>query len=102
MNRSGYMEARELASEGRRVKRRLAQIALLVTIVLPRLAIAQNEGLTLERDGRTISLVPYGPNIVRVTMSTSTVAATASPGYGVVANPSSQGWTQERDAQGNE
>jgi len=101
--------ARALVPEGRRMSRRLVEKSLvwwlstlLLTIVPPRLATAQNEGVTLERDGRTISLVPYAPNIVRVTISTSRVAATSAPGYGIVADPSSQGWTYEKDARGNE
>ena len=74
--------------------------AVLVALSLPALGGAQNEGLVLERDGRVISLVPYAPNIVRVTMSTSKAAATAAPGYGIVANPSAEGWTHERDGEG--
>jgi alpha-D-xyloside xylohydrolase len=56
--------------------------------------------LVLERPGRVISLEPYAPNIVRVTMSTDKAAATGAPGYGIVARPSSDGWTHERDAEG--
>ena len=47
-----------------------------------------------------ISLEPYAPNIVRVTMSTDRAAATGAPGYGFVAKPSAEGWTHERDAEG--
>ena len=92
------MDARAFASEGKCSIWRTARRSLiwwlsafLVTAVPPRLAIAQNEGLVLERDGRFISLVPYAPNILRVTMSISKAAATAAPGYGIVANPSSAG-----------
>ncbi len=74
--------------------------AMLAALLLPVVAGAQDEGLVLERDGRVISLVPYGPKIVRVTMSTSKAAATAAPGYGIAASPSSQGWTHERDVEG--
>ena len=103
------MDARAFASEGKcsiwgTARRSLIWwlSAFLVTAVPPRLAIAQNEGLVLERDGRFISLVPYAPNILRVTISISKAAATAAPGYGIVANPSSQGWTHENDGQGND
>jgi alpha-glucosidase/alpha-D-xyloside xylohydrolase len=58
----------------------------------------QNAPLVLKREGRVIALEPYGPNILRVTMSTDTAAATAAPGYGIVAKPSTEGWTHERDA----
>ena len=49
--------------------------ALLLAVLCPGLAIAQTEGLVLERNGRVISLVPYAPNILRITMSTSKAAA---------------------------
>ena len=59
---------------------------------------AMAQGLVLEREGRVISLEPYAPNILRVTMSTDRAAATGAPGYGFVAQPSAEGWTHERDA----
>jgi alpha-glucosidase/alpha-D-xyloside xylohydrolase len=74
----------------------------LLTVLLGGVAIAQSGPLLLERDGRVISLVPYAPNIVRVTMSTDSTAATGAPGYGIVAEPSTQGWTHERDAEGGD
>ena len=61
---------------------------VLLTLSLGGIAIAQSAQFLLERDGRVISLVPYAPNIVRVTMSTDTAAATSAPGYGFVAKPS--------------
>jgi alpha-glucosidase/alpha-D-xyloside xylohydrolase len=64
-------------------------------------AMAQSP-LVLERDGRVISLEPYAPNILRVTMSTDKAAATGAPGYGFVAKPSAAGWTHERDAEGKD
>ncbi len=76
--------------------------ALLLAVLCPGLAIAQTEGLVLERNGRVISLVPYAPNILRITMSTSKAAAIGRPGYGIVANPAAQGWTHEQDAQGDD
>ena len=54
-------------------------------------AIAQSGPLVLERDGRAISLEPYAPNILRVTMSTDRAAATGAPGYGFVAQAFSGG-----------
>ena len=35
-------------------------------------------------------------------MSTETAAATSDPGYGIVAKPSMEGWTHERDADGDD
>jgi alpha-D-xyloside xylohydrolase len=72
----------------------------LLAAVLGGAAMAQSGPLVLERPGRVISLEPYAPNIVRVTMSTDKAAATGAPGYGIVATPSSDGWTHERDAEG--
>ena len=63
-------------------------------------AMAQSGPLVLERPGRVISLEPYAPNILRVTMSTDQAAAAAAAGYGFVAAPSSAGWTHERDRRG--
>ena len=61
-----------------------------------------NGPLVLKREGRVIALVPYAPNILRLTMSIDTAAATGAPGYGIVAQPSSEGWTHDRDADGND
>ncbi len=73
---------------------------LLPTCGLVVAAVAQAGPLVLDRDGRTISVEPYAPNVLRVTMSTDKASATAGPGYGILAKPSAQGWTQERDAEG--
>ncbi len=74
----------------------------LIAVLLGGAAMAQGGPLVLERDGRVISLVPYAPNVLRVTMSTDEAAATAAPGYGIVATPSATGWTHEQDAQRND
>ena len=73
---------------------------LLLTLSVGATAIAQR-GLLLRRDGRVISLVPYAPNILRVTISTGAAAATSEPGYGVVAKPATAGWTHEQNAGGD-
>jgi alpha-D-xyloside xylohydrolase len=75
---------------------------VLVTLSLAGGALAQNASLALERNGRMISLEPYAANILRITMSVDKTAATSAPGYGFVAKPSAEGWTHERDANGNE
>jgi alpha-glucosidase/alpha-D-xyloside xylohydrolase len=54
----------------------------------------------LQRDGGTIVLEPYGPNIVRITMSETKDAALTAPGYGFVGTPSMNGWSHEQDSQG--
>ncbi len=55
---------------------------------------AQNpQSLVLTSPGETIVLEPYAPNILRVTLSKDAKAATAAPGYGIVATPVATGWT---------
>jgi alpha-glucosidase/alpha-D-xyloside xylohydrolase len=89
----------------RHLIKRLLLISLsgvfLLTSANP-LAVAQGSSLVLSRAGRTISLQPYAPNILRVTMSTDVASAEAAPGYGLVAKPSAEGWTHERDADGDD
>ena len=53
----------------------------------------ENGKFVLARENRTIVLEPYGPGIVRVTMSSSQQAALGAPGYGIVGTPSMTGWT---------
>jgi alpha-D-xyloside xylohydrolase len=62
---------------------------------------AQGGPLVLQRRGRVIWLIPYAPNIVRVTISTDVAAGTSDPGYGFVGKVSAGGWTHERDADGD-
>ena len=80
---------------------KLGQI-LIGAVSLGAMAMAQSGPLVLEREGRVISLEPYAPNIVRVTMSTDKATASGLPGYGFVAQPSAQGWTHERDSEGDD
>jgi alpha-D-xyloside xylohydrolase len=67
-----------------------------------RAAVAQIGPLLREREGRVISLVPYAPNVLRVTMSIERAAATGAPGYGIAAMPSPAGWIHKRDADGTD
>jgi alpha-glucosidase/alpha-D-xyloside xylohydrolase len=54
----------------------------------------------LQRNNRTIVLEPYGPNIVRVTLSKEKPAALATPGYGIVGTSLMAGWSHEQDPSG--
>src|SRR6266498_4528761 len=74
-------------------KRRLGLV--LVMVLLGGAAMGQGGSLVLERDGRVISLEPYAPNVLRVTMSIDKAGATGAPGYGIVATPSATGWIHE-------
>ncbi len=75
--------------------------AALLAVSLCGVASAQGP-FVLERKGRFISLEPYAPNILRITMSSDKAAATGAPGYGFVAKPAPEGWTHERDAEGGD
>jgi len=79
--------------------RRLSAMLMPLLLGLP--AMAQGP-LVLERNSRVISLEPYAANVLRITMSTDKAAATGAPGYGIIGTPSSEGWTRDRDAEGND
>ena len=74
----------------------------LLGILLCGAAHAQSGPFVFEGDGRVISLVPYAPNILRVTISRDRAAAMGGPGYGIVAEPNAEGWTREKDGAGND
>jgi alpha-D-xyloside xylohydrolase len=77
-------------------------LALLAAALLPTVAsVAQDSGqrLELNRNGETIVLEPYAPNIVRVTMSLQRKPALAGPGYGLVASPAAAGWSASQTEQ---
>ena len=65
-------------------------------------ALAQGSSFVLDRDGRTIVLEPYAPNILRVTLSKDKAAATGAAGYGLIGTPSFSGWSHEKDAEGDD
>lgn len=55
----------------------------------------------VQGDGRWIEVEPYAPNVLRITLSNSQAAATAAPGYGIIAKPSLTGWSRGTDAAGD-
>ena len=63
------------------------------------LAQAPTQRLELDRNGSTIVLEPYAPNILRVTLSLKREPAVAGPGYGMVATPAAAGWNASQTAQ---
>ncbi|MGO9256664.1 MAG: TIM-barrel domain-containing protein [Bryobacteraceae bacterium] len=73
----------------------------LVALLVTGDARAQRPQIVLDRDGSTIALEPYSPNIIRVTLSLLNEPATSAPGYGFVGNPSAEGWSRQQDAQGD-
>jgi len=55
----------------------------------------------LDRNGATVMIEPYAPNIVRVTLSKVREQAIGKPGYGIVAAPTAKGWTHETTDRGD-
>ncbi|MGH9582409.1 MAG: alpha-glucosidase, partial [Bryobacteraceae bacterium] len=62
---------------------------------------AQQPPVVLDRGGATVTLEPYAPNIIRISLSLEKNLATAPPGYGFIAKPAEDGWTHEQNAQGD-
>jgi alpha-D-xyloside xylohydrolase len=62
---------------------------------------AEAAPVVLDRDGSTVVLEPYAPNIIRVTLSLNKEGALAAPGYGFVAKPTADGWTRQQNEQGD-
>jgi alpha-D-xyloside xylohydrolase len=63
-------------------------------------AAASAQYAPLDRNGQTITIAPYGQNVVRVTLSMIAGEAEAGPGYGFVARPESAGWKHSVTANG--
>ncbi|MFN8092063.1 MAG: hypothetical protein U0599_07570 [Vicinamibacteria bacterium] len=59
---------------------------------------ASAQPVVLERDGSTIVLEAYAPNVVRVTLSLERRDALTPPGFGFVAQPEAAGWTRSATA----
>jgi alpha-D-xyloside xylohydrolase len=64
-------------------------------------ASAETTQIVLDRDGSTIVLEPYAPNIIRVSLSLLRNQAMAAPGYGFVTTPAPKGWTQLKNDRGD-
>lgn len=75
------------------------RIILLAAAVFDAGAVAgQQPQMVLDRGGSTVVVEPYGPNIVRVSLSLLKPKAMAAPGYGFVATPSAAGWTRDHNS----
>nr|WP_271300914.1 TIM-barrel domain-containing protein [Sphingomonas sp. CV7422] len=55
----------------------------------------------VDRNGGIVSIEPYAPNIVRVTIALDKALAVAPPGEGPNAKPDASGWTHRSDASGD-
>jgi len=62
---------------------------------------AQQPQVVLDRDGGTIALEAYAPNIIRVTVSLLKEPCVAPPGFGFIATPSAAGWTRQKSDRGD-
>src|SRR5690348_6846127 len=71
-----------------------AACLLVVSLLAAGSALAQKPVVLARRDA-TVTLEPYAPNIIRVTMSLKKDAALAPPGYGISGKPSTEGWNYE-------
>ena len=72
-----------------------------LVIVASMAQLADAQGLSLTRDDATVSIEPYSPNIVRVTLSLRREDALAAPGYGITAQADGNGWRVEQNRSGD-
>jgi len=56
---------------------------------------------TVDRNGSLVSIEPYAPNIVRVTIALDHDLADAAPGYGIIAKSDAAGWSHSSSAAGD-
>src|ERR1035437_1831434 len=75
-------------------------LGLFYAVAIPG-TFAQQTPTVLNQDGTSITIEPYAPNVVRITVSALPDKAAAPPGYGFLAQPSAQGWEHQRDGRGN-
>src|ERR1039458_7926335 len=80
---------------------RRASVLLWLAAILPLGVVlhAQEARVTLSREGQTIVLEPYAPNILRVTLSLKREPAVAAPGYGFIATTAAAGWSASQTEQ---
>lgn len=90
-----------MATRVRTVARTAALLPIAVGLAGSVNVLAQQSSFVLSREGRTIVLEPYAPNILWVTLSKTNAMATAAPGYGFVGTPAMTGWTEQKEADGS-
>jgi len=73
---------------------------VLSLVAAPHARAQSGSPVVLDRNGQTVMLEPYAPNVIRVTLSTIKDQATAKPGYGIIAEPSAAGWQHTTAANG--
>ena len=77
---------------------RQARLLLPLLLLVADASLAQLPSSPLDRNGQSVSVEPYAPNIVRITLSTEVREAVAAPGPGFVAAPDSRAWRHSTDA----
>jgi len=78
---------------------KLSAKLVLISSVLTATMLAAGSPVVLTRDNSTISLEPYAPNIIRVTLSMQKDQALSVPGFGFIGKPSDDSWShQQTDA----
>jgi alpha-D-xyloside xylohydrolase len=91
MMQRGWIMRESCAAE--KVSARSA-VLMLAAVFAPATAMA-GPLATLDRNGAIVSIDPYGPDIVRVTLSLDRKQSEAKPGYGIDGLPDSRGWTHQ-------
>jgi alpha-D-xyloside xylohydrolase len=76
-------------------------VVLLAVALYAAWANAEQPQLVLDREGSTVSLEAYAPNIIRVTLSLQKDPALAAPGFGFMATPSANGWSSQESDKSN-
>lgn len=82
------------------IRRGAVAVAIGILLFGGRTLRGAEKRIILSREGRTLVLEPYAPNIIRITMSSEKTSALAAAGYGFVGEPSMTGWTQDHDSGG--
>jgi len=80
------------------IRRGCILLYVAATLLFGAILHAQEAKVILAREGQTIVLEPYAPNILRVTLSLKRESALAPPGYGLVAAPAASGWSASQTA----
>lgn len=65
------------------------------------LAVSADPIATVDRNGALVSVEPYAPGIVRVTIATDRAESEGKPGYGLIAKSNASGWSHRADATGD-
>ena len=76
--------------------------AVVMVVAASATGVAQTpEKVVLDRQEATVTLEPYAPNIVRVTLSLRKDDAIAGPGYGIIAKAAAGDWKHESSDKGD-